>query len=258
VADNPDILNMQDVPSAIHSRKIRDLCNRFNMADPFRILYPEKVDFSYTPWGNLRDNRSRIDFFLILKSISEIINDCYIKPSVQSKLFDHKAITVSFLKKVPISSRPNISNCVLRDPDIEVIVKLACYECYAQHLIDAAIKIRALNLIGRGFNLMRRAGPDPTHIEYVYAELMDVDVRSLLMVELRDTLLQLDEINLQELEVNIEADIFMDYLMNNIRNEVISYQSFISKTVESSTKKLTLRLLDLKRNLKQILMRLVS
>jgi hypothetical protein len=42
----------------------------------------------------------------------------------------------------------------------------------------------------------------------------------------------------------------MDYLMNNIRNEVISYQSFISKTVESSTKKLTLRLLDLKRNLK--------
>jgi hypothetical protein len=105
---------------------------------------------------------------------------------------------------------------------------------------------------------MRRAGPDPTHIEYVYAELMDVDVRSLLMVELRDTLLQLDEINLQELEVNIEADIFMDYLMNNIRNDVISYQSFISKTVESSTKKLTLRLLDLKRNLKQILMRLVS
>ncbi len=33
VTDNPDVLNMQEVPNAVHSRKIRELCERFNMAE---------------------------------------------------------------------------------------------------------------------------------------------------------------------------------------------------------------------------------
>jgi exonuclease III len=79
LAANPDVMNMQDVPNIAHSRHIREVCNEFKLTDPFRVLYPNKVDFSYAPWGNIRDNRSRIDFFIVSKSIVNSVFDCYIK-----------------------------------------------------------------------------------------------------------------------------------------------------------------------------------
>ncbi len=133
--DNPDVLNMQDVPNAAHSRKIRDICNNFNLADPFRILYPNKIDFMYAPGGNLR-NRSRLDFFLASKNIFERISDCFIKRSLQIKLFDHKAIVLEYGKKKLVSSWPAINDSILRDPDIERVVKFACYECYTHNLVE--------------------------------------------------------------------------------------------------------------------------
>jgi exonuclease III len=126
VNDKPDIFNMRDVPNIHHSRKIFDLCERRNLTDPFTQLYQEKLDYSYAPWGNIRNNRSRIDFFLIFKSVSESVAEC-LKSAVQRKLFDHKAIYVSFEKTRPLLSRPNISNKILRDPDTEIVVKLANY-----------------------------------------------------------------------------------------------------------------------------------
>jgi len=181
VNENPDVFNMRDIPNIYHSRKISDLCDRFNLTDPFRLLYPEKLEYSYAPWGNIRNNRSRIDFFLISKSVSESVAECCIKPTVQSKLFDHKAICVSFVKAKPLTSRPNISSKILRDPDVEIVVKLAFYECYAQNIGNIMVKNRFLRLIGRGFKLLRDAGPSPNHVEYSFADLVDIDVRDRIM-----------------------------------------------------------------------------
>jgi hypothetical protein len=52
------------------------------------------------------------------------------------------------------------------------------------------------------------------------------------------------------MESSLEGNAFLEYLMNNVRNEVISYQSFITKTVEKSTKELISRILELKKNFK--------
>jgi exonuclease III len=141
VRENPDVLNMQDLPNTIHSRKINDLCLSFNLSDPFRILFPNRIDFSYAPWNNIRNNRSRIDFFLISNDISECVTECSIKPHVQSKLFDHKAILLSFKPSATKNTRPVISENILRDPDIEIVVKLASYECYLQNAADIVNKI---------------------------------------------------------------------------------------------------------------------
>ncbi len=148
VRENPDVMNMAELPNPVHSRKIRDICNRFDLTDPFRALYSERIDFSYALWGNLRNNRSRIDFFLVSSNIVEHVSECYIKSSVQSHLFDHKAIFLSFVKVRNTSSRPSISKHILRDPDLDVIVKLATYEYYVHATVDQAIKNRLLNLIG--------------------------------------------------------------------------------------------------------------
>jgi exonuclease III len=246
VDDNPDVLNMRELPNLYHSRKISELCDKFSLADPFRLLYPERLDYSFAPWGNVRNNRSRLDFFLISKTIAESVADCIIKPAVQSKLFDHKAISVYFAKKKPASSRPNISDRILRDPDVEIVVKLANYECYIQSCANQAVRNNLLRLVGRGFSLLREAGPDPSLIEYSYAELLDVDARNRIMQDLRQVMLDLDEANIQELETNIEDDLFMEFLMNNIRNEVISYQSFVCKTIEKSEKNLIAKIKGLK------------
>jgi exonuclease III len=251
VRENPDVMNMAELPNLAHSRKLREICNRFDLTDPFRALFPERIDFSYAPWGNLRSNRSRIDFFLVSSNIVEHVSECYIKNSVQSRLFDHKAIFLSFAKVRNLSSRPSISKHILRDPDLEIIVKLATLECYVHAAVNQAIKNRLLTLIGRGFKLIRDAGPDPSHIEYSFAELLDIDERTTIMNELRRVLLDLDDENIQDLAVNIDADDFMEYLMNNVRNEVISYQSFIRKKVNESLENLNEQLKTLKLAYKQ-------
>ncbi len=54
--------------------------------------------------------------------------------------------------------------------------------------------------------------------------------------------------NLQEggYSDNITNDLFMETLINNIRNECISYQTFLARTVKESTSMITMKLMDLK------------
>jgi len=65
LAGNNDVLNMNALPNPSNSKKIKDLCATLKLTDPYRILYPLRNEYSYAPWGNSRDNRSRIDFFLV-------------------------------------------------------------------------------------------------------------------------------------------------------------------------------------------------
>jgi exonuclease III len=62
--DNIDILNMPNPPSHIRSQRIFDLAHLGKLTDPFRVLWPDRRDFTYVPRSG-RNNRSRIDFFLV-------------------------------------------------------------------------------------------------------------------------------------------------------------------------------------------------
>jgi hypothetical protein len=176
---------MQDVPNSAHSKKIREICNNLELYDPFRTLFPNRKDFSYSPWGTLRRNRSRLDFFRVSKKIIGNVEECYIGNNTLSKLFDHKAIFLNFSKAKTGSIRPTISNSILRDPDIDFVVKLASLECYGQHIEDEITRENSLRKIGACFKKLRDMGPDPEHIEYAHADLMDVDTRIRLRAELR-------------------------------------------------------------------------
>ncbi len=230
LAGNIDVLNMSALPNPSNSKKIKDLCATFKLTDPYRILYPMRNKYSYALWGNSRDNRSRIDFFLVSENIVQSVDECLIKPSVQSKLFDHKAIVLSFKKRKPIVSRPTISNKILRDPDIEIVVKLAAYECYVQLSTNNVFKERILPIIGRAYWLLRQASPDGRFLDYSHATLIDIDSRATFINELRVLCDELDDESILGRETTMEDDVFLEYLVNNIRNEIVSYQSFIFKT----------------------------
>jgi hypothetical protein len=228
VEHNPDVLYMQNLPNLAHSKLIREMCDNLNLIDPFRVMYPNLLDFSYAPWGNSRKNRSRIDFFIVSKSIVNLVSSCHIKPAVQSKLFDHKAVLLDFNKKKARSSRPTISNKILCDPDVEIIGKLASFECYALHLHNnLKVKGRVQRKIGLCFKLLREAGPDPRVITYSHATTLDLDTRDGIMTQINGLIREIELEELHTLRIDLEADMFLEFLMNNFRNEIISYQSFI-------------------------------
>ncbi len=94
LATNSDVFNMIALPNPANSKSLNNLCRDFKLTDPFRVLWPERKDYTYIPRDVTKQNRSRINFFVISKNIASKIHKCNILPTVQSKLFDHKAITL--------------------------------------------------------------------------------------------------------------------------------------------------------------------
>jgi hypothetical protein len=62
------------------------------------------------------------------------------------------------------------------------------------------------------------------------------------MNELRGLCDELENENILRRETTLEDDVFLEYLVNNIRNEIVSYQSFIFKKVDESYDNLFLKL----------------
>ena len=60
---NPDIFDMQQIPSVNRTDWLNDVIDNCNLIDPFRLCNGNENDYSYIPFGENRKNRSRINFF---------------------------------------------------------------------------------------------------------------------------------------------------------------------------------------------------
>jgi exonuclease III len=76
--DNIDIRNMARTPNQANGRLLAELCVKHNLTDPYWLLHPEKIQFSYSPFGTVRKNKSRIDFFVVSSCLASNIKDCSI------------------------------------------------------------------------------------------------------------------------------------------------------------------------------------
>jgi len=92
VKTNIDTFEMNNPPSINRSLWLAELCERRNLSDPFRVLNPDKLEFTYVPRAGT-NNRSRIDFFIISDILIDCVSGCYISDSLISSLFDHKSIS---------------------------------------------------------------------------------------------------------------------------------------------------------------------
>ena len=99
VHENIDVLNMVNIPSSRRSNRIRALCDSFKMSDPYRILYPNTREYTFTPSGVNQLNRSRLDFFLISNSLTDAVKNVIIPHSLSSAAFDHKPVSLIFTKR---------------------------------------------------------------------------------------------------------------------------------------------------------------
>jgi exonuclease III len=129
--DNIDILNMQSPPSHFRSLRLQELMYEGKLTDPFRALWPDKRDFTYTPRTG-RANRSRLDFFLISDTLLNSVTDSYSSETILSSLFDHKAIFMC-LGQAVIHGSSSIFNSTVNHPRFNDIVLTSIIDSYLNH-----------------------------------------------------------------------------------------------------------------------------
>jgi hypothetical protein len=107
---------------------------------------------------------------------------------------------------------------------------------YYKANFSAADLEATLRQIGMCRLLLREAGPDPAHTGGQLADnITDLDQN-------------LNLINFQNCALTIDNDEFLEVLINNFRNDVISYQPFIANSKKANKKRITKRLETLKGN----------
>jgi exonuclease III len=229
---NIDTYNMRSLPNLQHSLILNEMCNDLDLIDPFRLLHFDKIDFSYAPRSEAMRNKSRIDFFLISGGLSRRVNQCHICPTLQNRLFDHRAVNLTVnAKRIPKKKGLFIMNKILGSDLLDAVVYSSVADTYLHHIIppQGFNREMSLGIVGTikallrslGIDFRQRPGYTPTEEELAQRE------ESLL--RLRYLVSTLNIPWLEGLEKSVDIDIFMETLINNVRNDVTSYQSFFIK-----------------------------
>ena len=100
------------------------------MQNSIWLIPLESLEFTYTPRDLNRSNRSRLDFFFISNHLIPIVGKIEIAQTLQSNLFDHKAVLLDFKKVRQGNSRPCISRKILDADHISTVVWGAILETY--------------------------------------------------------------------------------------------------------------------------------
>ena len=162
---------------------------------------------------------------------------------MQSKLFDHKAIFLELnTPPVPLIKLPIVSRFILKEEDVNLVVLAAVAETYLIHAngdqFQGNEKAQMLENVGMIKHLIRRAGPP---LKYLVSEPSDENYIHNHMAAIQEAKLLGEDFILADLEnliLDTEADVFLEILLNNIKNDVISYQCFIAKEKKNTYNKL--------------------
>ena len=251
---NLDVFNMRTIPSQVRTTWLNEIMDKHELLDPFRYLNPNMMDFSYSPYGTVRKNRSRIDFFLISGSFSDYIKKCEIAPGLCKKNFDHKSVFLQ-LGAVRKNGRKSVNNRIVGNPLFRLIVILAMYETYIGQI--ACVKNGIVDVI-----LTNLSGELDTISPHLAVLLSLCDSWSWKPIspgdrDIRDvTLGIIDNIlgnatTLEELSAfpkKVDDDVFFEILISNINRCVLGLQFDSVKSEKKKVNKIVSELGQLKRN----------
>jgi exonuclease III len=253
LATNPDCINMQRLPNALHSNLLSELCENFSLTDPYRFLYPDKIEFTYVPRNDALKNKSRLDFFIISDTLLDFVSKCNIEENLQNKLFDHKAVTLSFNeKKFTYSRNPAISNKELDDSLLDFLVHATVCETFLihlQHEVPGRLNKQAmLETCGTIKAIIRDCGPPPELITGTDVTIELIETRNRKIDRLQVLKNHLDLNILENLNLTCSYTNFFETLFINVKNETVSHQSFMRKCKLSKISELKNKLQKLKEN----------
>jgi exonuclease III len=251
---NIDTFFMANLPSKERSERVKILADQFDLTDPYRYVYTNRRDYTYIPNAVANNNRSRIDFFLISKSLTNKIVDTGISPSKISTVFDHKSIFLTIGNRLAERDRNKICNSVIDDKTVELIVALTVKEFYLNNADPEAVPRFTVNTlrfeIGRIHSKLKTA----TDLELNLLKTNNItqadrDLLKNILNEAEDIAETLPGLEFFEnLPTNCDPDIFFEGLVLSVENEVLSKQAAIYKTRNLRKKLLTEKLALLKNN----------
>jgi hypothetical protein len=148
-------------------------------------------------------------------------------------MFDHRAVIISFKDPPKVIKQPTVSRDLLKDPDIELHVSLAVADTYLIHTnaLSEQENLRLTAAVGQAKRDIRRAGPDRKYFQDGYRTEAAENNRAALLGNIHE-ILDTFPINLVQnggFKEGLEDDIFLETLVNNIRNECVRYQIFFIK-----------------------------
>jgi len=89
-------------PNPRNSKILRDWVNEGTVFEPFRAIYPDRVEHSYTSFR--RENnfgKNRLDLFLISADLLDKVENVIYEDRL-GRDFDHKAVSIKFGKRVGV------------------------------------------------------------------------------------------------------------------------------------------------------------
>ena len=241
-ATNPDVVFMRNIPSRIRSDYITDLCATLDLSDPFRTLNPDAREFTYNPSGTLRQNRSRIDFFLVSPCLYEHIVSCTIAQGYCRKAFDHKPIFLNMKKRFG-KGRSCIQDGTINNPLAEDAVRFSVHSCIVQAALGSAglasreillSERDKLNVIFEKINRLLFLRGLVTAREGTREEQAEMVDLAASLVELWEDAASTDY--LYSFERQVEPDAFFEELILNVKKIMVNFQIYV-KTAESTAKK---------------------
>jgi Reverse transcriptase (RNA-dependent DNA polymerase) len=236
---NLDTINMVQIPSRNRSLAIINLANNLGLSDPFRILHPIKRDFTYIPNARINLNRSRIDFFLMSKELSESLIDCKVAPALSSTSFDHKKISLTLGKRCKKKDFNKIDDNLLNKKEIELLVKIKVLESYLIHADPDSVPGFFVN------NLLIDIGRVETYLRQSIKQ--DANNPDLDMAEaIFETMPELEIFH--NLPLSCSEDFFFDGLVSVVKTSLLSLQANIHLEKNKTVNNLKLNLQNLKQN----------
>jgi hypothetical protein len=226
---------------------VAELCEQFKLSDPFRALHPFQKDFTYIPRTG-KKNRSRIDFFLISDTLLSLVHSCEISPSLETSLFDHKYIKLSFQNR-PKCLKNFIDPKIFKHERFEAVLVTAVAESYLQHADpDGNIDVdTGLIEVGNLISKIRKANDLEFDIFFegptVQKEYKLASINAEIKLLLEDFP---NPAEFNEFQLTCPNDTFFEVLVGNIRNSLVSFQTWLRKVEASKVSAITKRLNFLK------------
>ena len=167
-------------------RKLNNLIESNNFLDPYRLLNGEKREYTWTKWG--RTQHARLDYFLISDSLTPYIRNFFMLPKIKS---DHNPIIlcIDFDKFKHGKGLWNFDTKLLKDPDY--------IKCVKKNILDTCA----------------RYVQTPNYLNF-FQECTDLEY-NIFSNNTPETL--------QNLEFNINPNLFIEVILNDLKNCTISY-----------------------------------
>ena len=242
---NIDTLNMSVLPNPIHCKFLHEWVNKGEVADLFRLVNPNRIEFSYVPYQKKvrRPNRSRIDHLFVSIDLIDIFDRCDFIEG-KSSLFDHKALrAISSIKKPNLHK--NVDSTLLDLDGLFDSVKFDVYSLILDHfdIPDKEIlrgALRNINIHYKNF----------LNLDTCYHK-NDAIIRELR----RYSLDQIDYLcsrfpsinDCYSFPCNVDPKAFLETLGNTLKNSTIAFQSSYIDKQRSEKKKITIELNNLKK-----------